>query len=71
MSIPHFSNQAPAAEISQAFAEAGCAVVTDVISNGLRQSIVDQLSPHMSSVRVAEDDSPEDFYPGRDRKSVV
>jgi ectoine hydroxylase-related dioxygenase (phytanoyl-CoA dioxygenase family) len=68
MSIPCFSSQTPAAEISQAFAEAGCAVVTDVTTSGLRQSIVDELSPHMSAVRVAKDDSPEDFYPGRTRR---
>ena len=68
MSIPCFSSQTPAAEISEAFAEAGCAVVTDVTTSGLRQSIVDELSPHMSAVRVAKDDSPEDFYPGRTRR---
>ena len=58
MAIPRFGSETPVAEISQAFAEAGCVVVTDVADGALRQSIVDQLSPHMSSVRVAEDDSP-------------
>lgn len=68
MSIPHFSAETPAAEISETFAEAGCAVVTGVTDVALRQSIVDQLSPHMSAVRVAEADSPEDFYPARTRR---
>lgn len=48
--------------MSQAFAEAGCAVVNDV-SSGLGQLIVGQLSPHMSAVPVAEQDLPADFYP--------
>jgi len=68
LQIPRFSSDTPAADISAAFAEAGCAVVTDVTSDRLRQSIATQLSPHMSAVRVAEQDSPEDFYPGRTRR---
>jgi ectoine hydroxylase-related dioxygenase (phytanoyl-CoA dioxygenase family) len=68
MSIPQFPSSAPAAEISAAFAEAGCAVVTGVTDDALRQTIAEELSPHMANAQVAKQDSPTDFYPGRTRR---
>ncbi|MXY05724.1 MAG: hypothetical protein F4171_17875 [Gammaproteobacteria bacterium] len=68
MPIPQFSADTPANDIATALGEAGCAVVTGVMDAELRQSITDELAPHMAKARVIEDDDPKQFYPGRTRR---
>ena len=68
MHIPTYSADSPAADIAQALGEAGCVVVTDVMSDALRATIKAELAPHLESARVAQDDDPEEFYPGRTRR---
>ena len=68
MPIPQFSADTPANDIATALGEAGCAVVTSVMDAELRQSITDELAPHMAKARVIEDDDPKQFYPGRTRR---
>ena len=69
MSIPCLPAAAPTDELCAAFDEAGCVVVTDVLDHGCREAIREELAPFMETVRVAESDSPEDFYPGRTRRT--
>lgn len=68
MSIPRFPADAPAADVTAALAEAGCAVVTGVMDAGLRRSVTDELAPHMATARVVEEDDPTRFYPGHTRR---
>lgn len=68
MPIPVFSADSAAAAIGDALEEAGCVVVTGLLDPDLRQSISDELAPHMAAARVIEDDDPEEFYPGRTRR---
>lgn len=51
MSIPQFSADTSACDINAALSEAGCAVVTGVMDAELRQSITDELAPHMANAR--------------------
>ncbi len=69
MTIPSFCADAPVGELSDALDEAGCIVVNDALDQEGRNRIREELAPHMETVRVAESDSPEDFYPGRTRRS--
>lgn len=48
MSIPRFSADSPASDITAALGEAGCVVVTGVMDAELRQSIRGELAPHMA-----------------------
>lgn len=68
MSIPQFSIDDSTIDIAAALGEAGCVVVTGVTDNELRQSIREELAPHMANARVIEDDDPEQFYPGHTRR---
>ena len=68
MSMPQFSADTSAREINAALGEAGCAVVTGMMDAGLRQSITDELAPHMANARLIEEDEPTQFYPGRTRR---
>ena len=68
MSIPHYTANTPATEITAALEDSGCVVVTGLIDPGVRQSITDELAPHMSRARTVEDDDPSQFYPGRTRR---
>jgi len=68
MSIPQFSADAPVNDITAALDAAGCVVVTGIMDSQLRQSIADELAPHMDQARVIDDDDPEEFYPGRTRR---
>ena len=69
MSIPRFAADTPIDELADALGEAGCIVVNDALDDARRTAIRDELAPHMEAVRVADDDRPEDFYPGRTRRS--
>ena len=68
MSIPQFSADASARDITAALGEAGCVVVTGVTDAELRQSITDELAPHMANARFLEEDDPSRFYPARTRR---
>ncbi len=68
MNIPSFPHDAPISEITQAFSEAGCAVIKGVTDPALRQQLKNELAPHMAATPVAKEDSPADFYPGRTRR---
>ena len=68
MSIPQFSADSPASDITAALGEAGCVVVTGVMDAELRQSIRVELAPHMANARFVEKDDPTKFYPGHTRR---
>ena len=68
MSIPGFAADAAPSDIAAALGEVGCAVVTGVTDDQLRESITNELAPHMASVKVIEKDDPTQFYPGRTRR---
>ena len=70
MSIPQLSAGSPSGEITEALTEAGCVVVTGVTDADLRQSIKDELAPHMEKSRVIEieKENSTQFYPGRTRR---
>ena len=64
MSIPQFSVKSPSSEIAEALDDAGCVVITDVTNANLRQSIKEELAPHMEKARVieSEKEDPTQFY---------
>lgn len=66
--IPKFPADAPVDDIAAALGQAGCVVVTDVMDPALRQAITSELEPHMTTVKVIEEDDPEQFYPGKTRR---
>ena len=66
--IPQFPADAPVDEIAAALGQAGCVVVTDVMDPELRRAISSELEPHMSTVKVIQEDDPEQFYPGKTRR---
>jgi hypothetical protein len=68
MKIPKYSANAPIEEITAALEHAGCVVVTDLVEPSLRQSVTEELAPHMARARVVSDDDPEEFYPGLTRR---
>ena len=69
MSIPRFEASTPTEDISAALMEAGCAVITDVLSTNECEAIRAELAPHLADARVIEDDDPEEFYPGKTRRA--
>jgi ectoine hydroxylase-related dioxygenase (phytanoyl-CoA dioxygenase family) len=68
MSIPMFPADVPLSTFNEALEAVGCAVITDIMDSTLRQSITDELAPHMTAARVIGEDDPEEFYPGRTRR---
>lgn len=56
MLIPRYAANTPATEITAALENFGCVVVTGLMDATLRQSVTDELAPHMSRARVIEDD---------------
>ena len=68
MSIPQYPADTPTTEITAALEYSGCVVVTGVMDSSLRQSVRDELAPHLGRARVIEDDDPAEFYPGRTRR---
>lgn len=68
MTIPQFSAQSAPEAIAEALGDAGCVVVTDVMSDTTRQSIRAEMAPHLAAAQVIEDDDPEEFYPGHTRR---
>lgn len=68
MEIPRFSSAESVDGLTDALADAGCAVVTDVMGAETREAIRAELAPAMAAAAVAQDDDPEEFYPGRTRR---
>lgn len=68
MTIPRFSATGSVDGLADALSEAGCAVVTDAMSDGTRQAIEAELAPAMDAADVVQDDDPNEFYPGRTRR---
>ena len=68
MAIPQYPANTATAEISAALVDAGCVVVTGLMDSKSRQSITDELAPHMNRARVIEEDDPAQFYPGQTRR---
>ena len=68
MSIPQYPANTAITEITTALEDAGCVAVTGLMNPGVRQSIADELVPHLAKARVIEDDDPKQFYPGRTRR---
>jgi len=66
--IPTFSAQGPLEGLVDALSEAGCAVVTDIMSNDTRDAIHGELAPAMEAADVVQDDDPSEFYPGRTKR---
>ena len=67
ITIPQFS-AGSIDGLNDALAEAGCAVVTNVMTNSTRDAIRAELAPSMSATPVAADDDPAEFYPGKTRR---
>ncbi len=68
MTIPRFSATRSLDGLVDALADAGCAVVTDVMSDDTRQAISTELAPAMEATHVVQDDDPAEFYPGHTRR---
>jgi ectoine hydroxylase-related dioxygenase (phytanoyl-CoA dioxygenase family) len=68
--IPTFRAGDSGEAIAAAFAEHGCVVVTDAISDETRARIRSELAPIMASAPVQQDD-PTAFYPGLTRRAVA
>lgn len=67
-SMPVRSAHDPHASLFQDLTEAGCLVVTDVLSADARQKVRAELAPYLDAAPVSETDSEEDFYPARTRR---
>ena len=68
MLIPKYPANTPTAKITTALEESGCVVVTGLMDTKLRQTVTDELAPHMERTRVIVDDDPEAFYPGKTKR---
>ncbi|MEM9035570.1 MAG: phytanoyl-CoA dioxygenase family protein [Actinomycetota bacterium] len=68
MGIPRFSAAGSLDGLGDALGDAGCAVVTDVMSDETRAAIRAELAPSMDTADVADGDDPADFYPGRTKR---
>ena len=66
--IPTHSAGTPADVLARDLGEAGCLVVTSLVDEAQREAIRAELAPHMAQARVAQEDAPEDFYPGLTRR---
>lgn len=71
MDIPVFTSSAATEEMLSALDQAGCMVVTGLLSEQARTSISAELAPHMANASVIEDDDPEAFYPGKTRRTTA
>ncbi len=68
MTIPRYPADAPIEQVSAALQDSGCVVVTGLMTPALRQSITQELAPHMAQARIIQDDDPAAFYPGQTRR---
>ena len=68
MSIPQYPANTPTTELTAALEDFGCLVLTGLMDARSRQSITDELAPHMDRARVIEEDDPTEFYPGQTRR---
>jgi ectoine hydroxylase-related dioxygenase (phytanoyl-CoA dioxygenase family) len=54
--------------MSEALAESGCLVVTDLADVATREAVTRELAPHMEEAEFKTGEDSEDFYPGRTRR---
>jgi len=71
MDIPIFTADAETEDMLTALDHAGCLVVTGLLDKQTRETISAELAPHMARVRVIDEDDPEEFYPGRTRRTTA
>ncbi len=69
MKIPQLPAKAAPGECALALEEAGCLVVTDLLTADARRSVRAELDPQMAKARVIDKDDPTQFYPGRTRRT--
>lgn len=68
MTIPQLTCADRPSAIADALADAGCVVVTGLLSTDDRAAVRSELAPYMERVKVAVDD-PAAFYPGLTRRT--
>lgn len=68
MAIPRYTFDTAPEKLTHALEEAGCLVVTGVLSDESRHAIRNELAPHMAVVQNVDADDPAEFYPGRTRR---
>lgn len=68
VSVPRYPAGTSTGEIKAALDEAGCVVVTGLMDSDVRESMTEELAPHMAQARIIEEDDPDEFYPGRTRR---
>lgn len=68
MNIPTLSADEPISDIAKVLGDAGCVVVTDVMSTEVRETIRQEMTPHLAEAAVIKEDDPEEFYPGNTRR---
>ena len=66
--IPRCSAKNSQRDMSEALAESGCLVVTDVADVATREAVTRELAPHMEEAEFKTVEDSEDFYPGRTRR---
>lgn len=69
MVIPTLSADASPDGVAEALDEAGCVVVTGLISEDDRQAVRAELAPYMAKAPIGHDDDPTAFYPGLTRRT--
>ncbi len=71
MTIPRLPANASPSEFAPALEEAGCLVITDLLTADARQTVRAELEPLMARARVIDKDKddPTQFYPGRTRRA--
>ncbi len=69
MKIPRLPADAAPSETALALEEAGCLVITDLLTADARRSVRVELDPLMAKARVIDKDDPTQFYPGRTRRT--
>jgi ectoine hydroxylase-related dioxygenase (phytanoyl-CoA dioxygenase family) len=66
--IPRCSAYDSQRDMSEALAESGCLVVTDLADVATREAVTRELAPHMEEAEFKTVEDSEDFYPGRTRR---
>lgn len=66
--IPRCSANDSQRDMSEALAESGCLVVTDLADVATREAVTRELASHMEEAEFKTGEDSEDFYPGRTRR---
>ena len=69
MTIPRLPADASLSEFAPVLEEAGCLVVTDLLTADTRQTVRAELDPLLAAARVIDKDDPTQFYPGLTRRA--